>query len=266
MPLDVLDLDQCTLCANISYAEQPHARNSLSRAMLLKATMVFNLVAFLVALIQPASAFHIKRLRTDSGTVLRLRGDVRAGDFARLNSILQNEAIIGLEIRSGGGSLEDGVEIARVVRDKGLVVYVSKECDSVCAFIFFAAKERYIGRGCKIGVHSVSNQHGKEDAETAQSTVKMSRLLTGFGVPHSVIGKIVATPPANITFLSNRELAGLNVRRSNPFRNPSAGLARSQEATSACDPRTNFETEVFPRRTKVLCALRRVYLRQSGDN
>ena len=179
MPLDVLDLDQCTLCANISYAEQPHARNSLSRAMLLKATMVFNLVAFLVALIQPASAFHIKRLRTDSGTVLRLRGDVRAGDFARLNSILQNEAIIGLEIRSGGGSLEDGVEIARVVRDKGLVVYVSKECNSVCAFIFFAAKERYIGRGCKIGVHSVSNQHGKEDAETAQSTVKMSRLLTG---------------------------------------------------------------------------------------
>ena len=65
MPLDVLDLDQCTLCANISYAEQPHARNSLSRAMLLKATMVFNLVAFLVALIQPASAFQIKRLRTD---------------------------------------------------------------------------------------------------------------------------------------------------------------------------------------------------------
>ena len=95
---------------------------------------------------------------------------------------------------------------------------------------------------------------------------QMSRLLTGFGVPHSVIGKIVATPPANITFLNNRELAGLNVRRSNPFRNPSAGLARSQEATSACDPRTNFETEVFPRRTKVLCALRRVYLRQSGDN
>ena len=208
--------------------------------------MVFNLVAFLVlvALIQPASAIDIKRLRTDFGTVLRLRGDVRAGDYGRLNWILQNESIVGLEIRSGGGSLEDGVEIARIVRDKGLVVYVSRKCDSVCAFIFFAAKERYIGRGCKIGVHSVSNKRGKEDAETARSTIKMSRLLTGFGVPHSVIGKIVATPPANIAFLNNRELAGLNVRRSNPFRNQSAGLAR-QEATLACDARANFETEVL---------------------
>ena len=28
-------------------------------------------------------------------------------------------------------------------------------------------------------------------------------------MPHSIIGKIVATPPANITFLNNRELAGL---------------------------------------------------------
>ena len=39
--------------------------------------MVINLVAFLVlvALIQPASAFDIKRLRTDFGTVLGLRGD-----------------------------------------------------------------------------------------------------------------------------------------------------------------------------------------------
>jgi hypothetical protein len=53
---------------------------------------------------------------------------------------------------------------------------VSRRCDSVCAFIFFAAKERYMGRACKIGVHSASNQRGKEDAETARSTVKMSRL------------------------------------------------------------------------------------------
>jgi hypothetical protein len=162
-----------------------------------------------------------------------------------LKSILQNGSVVGLEIRSGGGSLEDGFEIARVVRDKGLVVYASKECDSVCAFIFFAAKERYIGRGCKIGVHSVSNQRGKEDADTARSTVKMSRLLAGLGVPHSIIGKIVATPPAKITFLNNRELAGLNVRRTNPFRKNygAASMIRNREASSVCEPGVNVETE-----------------------
>ena len=93
----------------------------------------------LAALAHPASAFQIKRVATVSGVVLRLRGDVRIGDYARLKTILQNGTFVGLEIRSAGGSLEDGLDIARVVRDQGLVVYALQECDSVCAFIFFAA-------------------------------------------------------------------------------------------------------------------------------
>jgi len=224
-----------------------YARKHLSRAMLLNPTMVLKLVALLVliALLRPASAFQIKRVRTDSGTVLRLRGDVTDGDYRRLKDILQNGSVVGLEIRSSGGSLEVGLDIARAVRDKGLVVYASRECDSVCAFIFFAAKERYMGRDCKIGVHSVSNDRGKEDADSARITVQTSRLLVGLGVPHSIIGKIVATPPAKITFLDNRDLAGLNVHRTNPFRKNygAASMSRSREASPVCDPAVSVETE-----------------------
>jgi hypothetical protein len=185
----------------------------------------------LIPLLRPASAFKIKRVETVSGLVLKLRGDVRDGDYGRLKSALQNGSVVGLEITSGGGSLEDGVDIARIVRDKGLVIYASRECDSACAFIFLAAKERYIGRGCKIGVHSVSNDHEREDADSARMTIQLSRLLVGLGVPHSIIGKIVATPPARITFLDNRDLARLNVHRTNPFRKKSgaASMAASGE-------------------------------------
>ena len=202
--------------------------------MLLKPTMVLAAILVPIALLQPARAFQVKRVQADSGTILRLRGDVREGDYGRLKSILQNGNFIGLQIRSGGGSLEDGFEIARIVRDKRLIVYASRECNWVCALIFFAAKERYMDRGCKIGVHSVSNEHGKEDADTARSTVRMSRLLTGLGVPLSIIGKIVATPSARMAFLNNRELAGLNVHQSNPFRKQdgAASAARSQQASS----------------------------------
>jgi hypothetical protein len=182
-------------------------------------------------------------VETDAGTVLRLRGDVRDGDYGRLKSILQDGSVVGLEITSGGGSLEDGLDIARVVRDKGLIVYASRECDSVCAFIFLAAKERYLGRGCKIGVHSVSNHRDREDADSARTTIQMSRLLVGLGVPHSIIGKIVATPPARITFLDNHDLAGLNVHRTNPFRSHDAArAAQGHEAGSACVPATNAQT------------------------
>jgi hypothetical protein len=200
--------------------------------MLLKPTMLLKLVVLAsITLVRPAAAFQIKRVETDSGTILRLRGDVKEGDYGRLKSILQNGSVVGLEITSGGGSLEDGFDIARIVRDKGLVVYASRECDSVCAFIFLAAKEKYMGRGCKIGVHSVSNQREREDADSARATIRLSRLLVGLGVPYSIIGKIVATPPAKVTFLTNRDLAGLNVRRTNPFRNhDTARVAQSQEA------------------------------------
>src|SRR3984885_15058334 len=207
-----------------------------ARAMFLKPTMVRKLIPLLVLipLLQPAGAFKIKRVETGAGPVLKLCGDVRDGDYGRLKSALQNGSVVGLEITSGGGSLEDGVDIARIVRDKGLVIYASRECDSACAFIFLAAKERYIGRGCKIGVHSVSDDHEREDAASARMTIQLSRLLVGLGVPHSVIGKIVATPPAKITFLDSRDLARLNVHRANPFRknDSAASVARSQETGS----------------------------------
>ena len=217
--------------------------------MHLKPTTILKLALLLVLipLLRPASAFKIKRVETVSGLVLKLRGDVRDGDYGRLKSALQNGSVVGLEITSGGGSLEDGVDIARIVRDKGLVIYASRECDSACAFIFLAAKERYIGRGCKIGVHSVSNDRGKEDADSARITVRISRLLVGLGVPHSIIGKIVATPPVKMSYLDNRDLAGLNVHRTNPFRDiyNAASVARSQEASSVCGTGVNVETEAM---------------------
>ena len=226
--------------------------------MLPKTRMILKLVAPFVflALVQPASAFKIKRVSTDSGVVLRLRGAVSTGDYDRLKKILENGSVVGLEIRSGGGSLEEGLDIARVVRDKALVVYASRECDSACALIFLAATERYIGRRCKIGVHSVSNERGKEDGDSVRTTVQMSRLLIGLGVPHSVIGKLVATPPTRITYLDNRELVELNVHRTNPFRNiyDLASLAKTQEASSICSRGTDLEAEPTGEARQKSCA------------
>jgi hypothetical protein len=213
--------------------------------MLLKPAMLLKLVALVasIALVPPAGALRIKRVETGAGTVLRLRGDVKEGDYGRLKSALQSGSVVGLEITSGGGSLEDGIDIARAVRDKGLIVYASRECDSVCAFIFLAAKERYIGRGCKIGVHSVSNDRDREDADSARTTIRMSRLLAGLGVSHSIIGKIIATPPARITFLDNHDLAGLNVHRSNPFQNRDAARAASNAAPSAAPDHGTIQSQ-----------------------
>jgi hypothetical protein len=226
--------------------------------MFLWAKMMLKLVApmLLTCLIHPASALEMKRVRTDSGIVLRLHGDVRIGDFRRLQTVLQEPLLLGLEIKSGGGSLEEGLGIARLVRDRALVVYAFRKCDSACALIFFAAKARYIGRRSKIGVHSVSNGRGKEDGDSVRTTVEMSRLLVGLGVPPSVIGKLVTTPPAKITYLDNRDLVELKVHRTNPFWKiyELANLAKN-ETSEACSAATSTdEGDLTEKARKRSCA------------
>jgi len=98
----------------------------------------------LLSVVLPAtgSALEIRRVQTCSGVVLRLRGDIRSGDFSQVKSQFRGkEAIIGFDLSSEGGILEEGVRIADFTRRKKLVVYVTGECNSVCADIFFCRRE-----------------------------------------------------------------------------------------------------------------------------
>src|SRR5215469_2135584 len=116
-----------------------------------------------VALPATSSALKMQRVQTCSGMVLRLRGDINEGDFSQLKSHFRKEAIIGFDLSSDGGILEEGLRIADFTRHKRLTVYVAEECNSVCADIFFAAPKRFFGADSKIGVHAVSNYRDIED-------------------------------------------------------------------------------------------------------
>jgi len=80
------------------------------------------------------NALEIRRVAACSGIVLRLRGDFKEGDYARFKShFRKKDVVIGLDLGSDGGDLEEGLQIANLVRRKKLSVYVAEECDSVCA-------------------------------------------------------------------------------------------------------------------------------------
>jgi hypothetical protein len=86
-------------------------------------------------------------------------------------------------------------------------------------------------------------------------------------VPHSIIGKIVATPPAKMTYLDNRDLAGLSVHRTNPFRDiyNAANVARSQEASSVCNTGVNVETEAIARAGQRSCTTSAAHVPESRE-
>ena len=191
-------------------------------------------LCLLLSIVLPVtcSALEIKRVQTCSGTVLRLRGDIREGDFSQLTSHFRGEeAILGFDLSSDGGVLEEGLRIADLTRRKKLIVYVAGECNSVCADVFFAAAKRYFGADSKIGVHAVSNYRDVEDVGSRLLTIKLARLWAEQGVPNSAIGKMVTTRPETITYLDRADLSALGASEGNPFE-----AEKSTEAGQAQQP------------------------------
>jgi hypothetical protein len=142
------------------------------------------------------AALEIRHVAACSGVVLQMRGDIHEGDCARFKShFKRNELIVGLDLSSDGGDLEEGLLIANLVRRKKLTVYVAGQCNSVCSTIFFSAHKRYFGPQSKIGVHSVSDYRDIEDPGSMLLTVELARLLAKLGVPNAAIGKMVITRP-----------------------------------------------------------------------
>jgi hypothetical protein len=184
------------------------------------------IIALTVAISEPSAGVEISRVAgCAGGDVLRLRGDVKAGDYVKFRSYFADQRrIVGLDLDSPGGSLPEGFRIGILTRQKRLSTYVAKECDSACAFIFLMGRKRYVSKQAKIGVHAVGNDDGSEDRGAIRDTIQFARLFAKLGIPSSTIGKMVATPPRKITYLDQSDLTSLKVITRNPFaRDPSDG-------------------------------------------
>ena len=208
-------------------------------------------LCLLLIVVQPITCFalDIQRVQTCSGTVLRLRGDIKEGDFARLKSHFRKEAIVGFDLSSDGGDFEEGLRIADLTRRKKLTVYVVGECSSACADVFFAAAKRFFGEDSKIGVHSVSNNRDIEDVGSKLLTMKLARLWANQGIPNSAIGKMVTTRPETITYLDRTDLSGLQASAENPFSyeaevSSAAGQAHQQSCATQLVPGSGVRREL----------------------
>ena len=182
-------------------------------------------------------AMDIVRVPNCTGDVLKLSGDIGPGDFARFRgSVGAERRVRGVDLDSGGGSLDEGFQIAMLAHRLQLTTYVSGECDSACAFIFLTSTKRYVSPAARIGVHSVSNVHGNEDNGTIRDTIRLARLMAKNGISPSAIGKMVTTPPGKMSYLNKDDLAALKVIVRNPFdRIIRTSTAQAMKGASTCD-------------------------------
>lgn len=154
----------------------------------------------------------------EPGGVLSARGYIDIGARARFEDEIEarGEYVRVVALDSPGGSLDDAIGMARLIRETGLSTTVQDGalCASSCPLVLAGGTERSIGTKAAVGVHqfySVSD----EPAEAAQAmsdaqatTARISRHLTDMGVDPALWLHALDTPPRSLYYLSAEEIRG----------------------------------------------------------
>jgi len=108
-------------------------------------------------------------LDTDIPDTLFFLDEIRSNDSFELRKALRNHDIKNIVLASPGGNVWEALNMAGIIFDKKLRTFIPSEtdCESACAFLFFAGHER-LARG-KLGVHQAYSRNYKEKKSVGQT-------------------------------------------------------------------------------------------------
>ena len=186
----------------------------------------------------PAAAMKVMVVRSAVGHCgetcpewISAQGDIDGDSAAQFKKVLKamGSRKLPVFIDSGGGSVSEGYEIGRLVRAKGLDVFVTKtefscppngasckdgkakggqiygvpqphlaKCASSCAFVLASGVKRYVGKSSQVGVHQITS---------FQTHIKVWRTFRPDGTilsERKVSEKTVETKTADRTYTNAR--------------------------------------------------------------
>lgn len=203
---------------------------------------VFAVVLAATAGAAPAATFDV--LDTgESGAAIVIRGPIERSDtagFARtyFRATAAGKKITGVMLDSEGGNVAASFEIGDMVREMKMSTFVpgTATCASACFNIFSAGVERGASEGAYIGLHRPSID-GRETVESQSLAIGSVEKLKSYGVSDAIIGKIVTTPAAGITWLKAADLRtmGVVMVAMNPAAAPATMAAAPAPAPARAD-------------------------------
>jgi hypothetical protein len=179
---------------------------------------IFSLILPLILLLgSPASAATLTTSSSNHGKLtVTLTGEITKGDSDALKTIIRkaNDSgrLVGLvQLHSPGGSILEGVKLANMIRFGKIATSVigTSQCASACFIVFAAGTEKHASYTASVGVHGVSDESGQETVEAGAATVTIARIAKELGVPPSIIGKMVVTPPEQMVWLTPDDLRSM---------------------------------------------------------
>lgn len=157
------------------------------------------------------------RFDLEPGGVLSARGFIDPGAAQRFAEEIaaRGEYVQTVALNSSGGSLNDAMAMAELIREKKLSTAVADGalCASSCPLILAGGETRTAGTKAAIGVHQFYAAGGEPAApaqamsDAQMTTARINRHLAEMGVDPALWLHALDTPPRALYYLSAEELA-----------------------------------------------------------
>jgi hypothetical protein len=152
------------------------------------------------------------RFALEAGGVLKAVGSIDPGAAQRFAEEVaaRGEYVRTISLNSPGGSLEDAMAMARLIRKEGFATEVADGaiCASSCPLVLAGGLERHVGDRAAIGLHQfyaitrADTAPAQAMADAQMTTARISRLLTELDVDPALWLHALDTPPRALYYLS----------------------------------------------------------------
>jgi hypothetical protein len=146
-----------------------------------------------------------------NGTELEFAGGLSSGVHNEFTKFLAAAPQVKvLHLKSIGGRIAEARVIAREVKNRQLITYVSTFCESACTEIFLAGRQRWAAPTAKIGFHSPSIPGADYESLTSARKDELSYLVSQ-GVTKQFAERAVTTDSDSMWFPSTQEMLAAGV-------------------------------------------------------
>ena len=169
----------------------------------------------------PTTEFDIPyQLRVLSdGTVLELSGSFSWALPQNVQAVLAAAPHVRVvRLESPGGHLQPAMEVADIIRQRGLDTYVGRFCASACTIAFLGGRQRWLGPDARLGFH----QAYAPGFPSEQANALLQTAYAKFAVPSGFVARVLRTPPADVWYPTQDELRAIHFTTGTP---PAAALA-----------------------------------------
>ncbi|SDO06582.1 hypothetical protein SAMN05444050_3127 [Afipia sp. GAS231] len=141
-----------------------------------------------------------------NGQMLEFSGGITFGVANELNGFLQAMGNVRtVKLNSMGGRILEAQRMSNLIRARGLITFVEKDCMSACTIVFLGGKERVVWPAARIGFHQPAFRGMTAASRRVAIATEMTRLQS-FGLSRQFAERANTATPSGMWFPDKDEL------------------------------------------------------------